>query len=77
VHLRGGQFFGEIALLKEGLRTATVTAATETQLLALEASDFRKLIDQYPDLREKIARIAESRLGGGAERSAPPPATGS
>jgi voltage-gated potassium channel len=72
VHLRSGQFFGEIALLKEGLRTATVTAATETQLLALDASDFRKLIDQYPDLRQKIARIAESRLG---ETHPPAPAS--
>lgn len=70
VHLRGGQFFGEIALLKDTLRTATVTAVTEVQLLALEAADFRKLIGQYPELREKIARIADSRLGGG---SAPPP----
>ena len=77
VHLRGGQFFGEIALLKEGLRTATVTAATETQLLALEASDFRKLTDQYPDLREKIARIAESRLGDAGRPAPPPPTTGS
>jgi voltage-gated potassium channel len=71
VHLRGGQFFGEIALLKETLRTATVTALTEVQLLSLEAGDFRKLIDQYPDLREKIARIAESRLG---ETRTPAPA---
>jgi len=62
VHLRTGQFFGEIALLRETLRTATVTALTETQLLALEASDFRTLIDRFPDLREKIHRIAESRL---------------
>jgi voltage-gated potassium channel len=73
VHLRSGQFFGEIALLKDSLRTATVTAATETQLLALEAGDFRKLIDQYPDLREKIARIADTRLGG--ENHSPPPAS--
>lgn len=71
VHLRAGQFFGEIALLKESLRTATVTAVTETQLLALEAGDFRRLMEHYPELREKVNRIAESRLGGGEE---PPPA---
>jgi len=63
VRLRAGQFFGEIALLRQMLRTATVTAVTETQLLTLEASDFRKLIDEFPDLRERISRIAEGRLG--------------
>ena len=72
VHLRGGQFFGEIALLKDMERTATVTAVTETQLLTLDAADFRRLVDQYPDLREKISRIAESRMGGGR----PPPSPG-
>jgi CRP-like cAMP-binding protein len=72
VHLRSGQFFGEIALLKDGLRTATVSAVTEVQLLTLEAGDFRQLMQQYPDLREKIARIADSRLNGESE---PPPAT--
>ena len=70
VHLRGGQFFGEIALLKDMERTATVTAVTETQLLTLDAADFRRLVDQYPDLREKISRIAESRMGG--DLPAPP-----
>jgi voltage-gated potassium channel len=62
VRLRAGQFFGEIALLRDTQRTATVTALTEVQLLALEASDFRNLIEQYPDLGERIAKVAEGRL---------------
>jgi len=70
VRLRAGQFFGEIALLRDTQRTATVTALTEVQLLALEASDFRNLIEQYPDLGERIAKVAEGRLYG----SPPPPA---
>jgi voltage-gated potassium channel len=75
VRLRGGQFFGEIALLKDTQRTATVTSLTETQLLALDAADFRKLIDQYPDLRERIHRIAESRLSGDPHHPPTPPAS--
>ena len=69
VRLRAGQFFGEIALLRDTQRTATVTALTEVQLLALEASDFRNLIEQYPDLGERIAKVAEGRLYG----TPPPP----
>jgi voltage-gated potassium channel len=75
VRLRGGQFFGEIALLKDTQRTATVTSLTETQLLALDAADFRKLIDQYPDLRERVHRIAESRLSGDQHHPPTPPAS--
>ena len=72
VRLRGGQFFGEIALLKDSLRTATVTALTEVQLLALEAGDFRNLMEQYPGLRERIAKVAEGRLDGSPPAQEPP-----
>jgi voltage-gated potassium channel len=64
VRLRGGQFFGEIALLKDTQRTATVTAHTEAQLLALDAADFRKLIEQFPEIRQRVVQVAEGRLGG-------------
>ena len=72
VRLRAGQFFGEIALLRETQRTATVTALTEVQLLALEASDFRGLIERYPDLKERVARVAENRMGSAPKPPAPP-----
>jgi len=63
VRLGKGQYFGEIALIKDVTRTATVTTLTECQLLALDVGDFRQLTAQHPDLREAIQRVAESRLG--------------
>ena len=62
VRLGSGDFFGEIALLKEMPRTADVTALSYCQVLALFARDFERLLDANPDLRERIERIAEERL---------------
>jgi voltage-gated potassium channel len=72
VRLRGGQFFGEIALLKDTLRTATVTAHTETQLLALEAGDFRQLMQQFPEIHQRVSQVAEGRLSGETKPKDPP-----
>ncbi len=62
VRLGSGDFFGEIALLKEQPRIADVTALTYCQMLALFVRDFRTLLDANPELRERITRVAEERL---------------
>ncbi len=63
VHMLGdGDFFGEIALLKESERTATVTTVTECRLLYLDRYDFRRLLREHPDLQEIITRVMENRL---------------
>jgi voltage-gated potassium channel len=63
VRLGKGQFFGEIALVTEGPRTATVTAVVETRLLALDRVDFNRLVQQHPELKTAIEAIASARLG--------------
>lgn len=62
VRLGPGQYFGEIALLRDTVRTATVTARKECQLLALDAADFRRLLDAHPELKASIAEMAERRI---------------
>lgn len=62
VRLGSGDFFGEIALLKEMPRTADVTALSYCQVLSLSVRDFKQLLDANPELRERIERIAEERL---------------
>lgn len=62
VRLGSGHFFGEIALIRDTVRTATVTAIEECQLLVLEVQDFRRLMTQMPDLKEKLERVAAERL---------------
>jgi voltage-gated potassium channel len=61
VRLGKGQYFGEIALLRDTVRTATVTAVTECQLLALDVADFRRLLEAHPDLKATITEVAERR----------------
>ena len=61
VELKGGDFFGEIALVEQTPRTADVVALTSCQLLALRAGDFHELMEQNPDLREILQRTARER----------------
>jgi CRP/FNR family cyclic AMP-dependent transcriptional regulator len=61
--LRSGQTFGEIALVDQGLRTASARCAeTETQLLAIQRGKFIKLCDTYPEMGYRVMRNIASDL---------------
>ncbi len=49
-----GDFFGELAILGGGRRTATVTTASEVQVLVLFGTEFRRLQQEYPETAERI-----------------------
>jgi voltage-gated potassium channel len=53
-HLHTGSFFGEIALITGGPRTATAVATKRTVLLALDIADFRDLAARRPELAAAI-----------------------
>jgi voltage-gated potassium channel len=59
--LGSGDFFGEIAILTEERRTATVRACGETQLLVLQAHDLQRLMDRVPEIDRRMRRVAQSR----------------
>jgi len=61
VRLGAGEFFGELALMGGGTRTATVVAAEPTTLLELDVADFRRLGAERPELVAAIAAEAERR----------------
>jgi CPA1 family monovalent cation:H+ antiporter len=64
VMLGSGDFFGELALLTGAPRTVDVVAETFSDLLILERRDFQKLLDDNPDLRTTIEKVAEERSKG-------------
>ena len=63
VELTDGDFFGEIALLNEVIRTATARAKTDCTLLSLFQPDLLSLLDRNPRLGVKVL-LALARLVG-------------
>lgn len=61
VRLDEGHFFGEVAVLYEGRRSATIRALETTRLLVLDRDDFRILMEQNPLIAERIREVAASR----------------
>jgi CRP-like cAMP-binding protein/glyoxylase-like metal-dependent hydrolase (beta-lactamase superfamily II) len=56
------QFFGEMAVLGDGIRTATVIAEEDTSLLILRRLDFENLKREYPILFYAMGVIADERI---------------
>jgi CRP/FNR family cyclic AMP-dependent transcriptional regulator len=57
-----GDFFGEMALLDQGPRSATITADTPMKLYVLDSRSFTTLIDRHPAVARKILRGLAGRL---------------
>lgn len=57
-----GDFFGEIALLDGGPRTATVTATSDIKMLGLTEWVFRGLMKEHPTIAVKTLQQMAARL---------------
>jgi CRP/FNR family transcriptional regulator, cyclic AMP receptor protein len=63
-----GAIFGELAMLDGERRSASVEASENTELVALPASDVRKLIREHPEMAEKLVVALTRRLREANER---------
>src|SRR5947209_6790579 len=61
VRLGDGEFFGEMALLGNNLRSANITTTRVSRLLVLDLVDFRMLMARHPDLAATIDTEAQRR----------------
>jgi CRP-like cAMP-binding protein len=60
--LEEGHFFGEMSLLDNAPRSATVKALTDTRILALSRADFLHVLRQSPDLAMAVIQELTRRL---------------
>ncbi len=57
-----GEFFGEISLLENSPRVATVTAKTPLRFFVLTSHDFRHLLDENPKVERKVLHALARRV---------------
>jgi CRP/FNR family transcriptional regulator, cyclic AMP receptor protein len=60
--LGSGDFFGEIALISDGPRTATVTATSPIRTLVVTRRSFQRLVEEMPEIQRNVLAAAAERL---------------
>ena len=60
--VKSGDFFGELALIEEHPRSASVIADSETECLLFPAWEFTALLDEHPEIAVPIMRALITRL---------------
>lgn len=60
-HTAGG-FFGEVSLVEDVPRTATVTATTPLRCFVLTRGRFLHVLDEFPEVERKVMRALAKRL---------------
>ena len=57
-----GEFFGDISLVTERPRTATVTVTSDARFLVLGHREFHSLMEQFPSIRLGVLESIANRL---------------
>ncbi|MDX8413902.1 MAG: cyclic nucleotide-binding domain-containing protein [Mariprofundales bacterium] len=60
--LNEGAFFGEVSLLSDKKRTATVVAVGEVELMELKRSDFTEIVKEFPQVLKTVETYQKERV---------------
>ena len=60
--IKEGDYFGEMALFDEMVRSATIVTTKETRVLVLHKHEFREIVREYPQIALHICRVLSQRL---------------
>ncbi len=57
-----GEFFGELALLDGGPRTATITMTSDGRVLTMSGQEFRSLLQDVPKIAIRMLAVLGARM---------------
>lgn len=60
-YLKGGTYFGEMAIIGNEPRTASVMAVTRMEIVQFRREDFLEVLERYPGVAAKVRREIEER----------------
>jgi len=63
-----GDFFGEMSLLDQAPRSATIQAIDQVECLMLSSWDFKALLERHPSIAIKLLEVLSRRLRHADER---------
>jgi CRP/FNR family transcriptional regulator, cyclic AMP receptor protein len=64
-----GDYFGEVALIDDGARTATITAKTPLKCYGITSWEFKPLVEQNADLAWKMLQTMAKMLRASEKRA--------
>ena len=67
-----GDFFGEMALLSNHPRMASIVALSDVRLVVMHERNFRAMEEAMPQVAERIQAVMEERLRADEERGIEP-----
>jgi CRP/FNR family cyclic AMP-dependent transcriptional regulator len=71
--IKAGEYFGEIALIDQGARTATVIAQTDLHTYGMTFWEFRPIVENNSQLAWKLLQSLAKRLREAEARAQPVP----